>query len=96
MPNDNTRLTDYETKEKLEKLKDDVGPVKDPLEPQWDYDGENRATGKHYVKPSINTHWPKCWMVHLECSIKLIGEMQRDLAEMHATADANANEALDY
>ena len=100
MPNDNTRLTEYETKEKLDEL-DKVRAENrkqaieyDPLEPQLDYDNKG-------VSPyECSDHWPECWRVHLECAIRTIESLKReidDLAkEYDRMMDANVNEGLDY
>lgn len=66
MSNDNTRLTDYETKEKLDKLMDIMIDAKkpDPHEPQWDYN--NPVNSKEGMP--VSAHWPECWRVHHECA----------------------------
>jgi len=80
MSKDNTRLTDYETKEKLSAL-EKHRKEEDPLEPQWDYDGVANARLDNIGMP-VSAHWPECWRVHHECAVELIDGMQIELAEL--------------
>ena len=91
------RLTDYETKEKLEKLQKKEEEY-DPLEPQWDYDNTLAKLEKVGVAVggTPDAHWPECWRLHLECAVTMVEVLQAAIKELNRQLDAVHNEALDY